>query len=163
MNTLEIFHFHPQSDISNWVLINDVVMGGESKSTFNIDVDGNGVFKGNVSLENNGGFSLLRYSFNKIDILNFKQIKLRLKGDGKRYQFRVKPNKNNKHSYITFFQTTKNWQTITIKLADLIPQYRGRRLSSPNFLYNELEEIGFLIGNKKDENFKLLIDSIILD
>ena len=33
-------------------------MGGRSSSTFKLDKDGLGVFEGNISLENNGGFIL---------------------------------------------------------------------------------------------------------
>ena len=42
-------------------------------------------------------------------------------------------------------------------------QIRGYKVDIPNFEGNEMEEIAFLIGNKKEESFKLLIDSISLD
>jgi hypothetical protein len=38
-------------------------MGGESSSTFQIASEGHGVFEGNISLDNNGGFSSVRYRF----------------------------------------------------------------------------------------------------
>ena len=41
--------------------------------------------------------------------------------------------------------------------------FRGYRLDIPNFKGQQMEEIAFLIGNKKEESFKLLIDSIILE
>lgn len=162
MNPIIIFDFNTLSNISKWVIVDDVVMGGKSNGTFKLDIDGNGVFEGNISLENNGGFSLLKYQFKKIAVLNYKQIKLRIKGDGKRYQFRVKSNQNNQHSYISFFNTTTNWQTVTIELADLIPYYRGKKLNLPYFPCKELDEIGILLGNNKNEDFKLKIDSIVL-
>ena len=41
--------------------------------------------------------------------------------------------------------------------------FRGRRLNMKNFNENYLEQITILIGNKRNENFNLLIDSIILE
>tara|TARA_R110001583_G_scaffold10179_7_gene47347 strand:- start:1888 stop:2394 length:507 start_codon:yes stop_codon:yes gene_type:complete len=155
--------FKKDSKLLNWRVIDDVVMGGVSKSAISIDANGNAVFSGEVSLENNGGFSSLRHRFEKIDVSNFKVIKIRLKADGKKYQFRAKSSMFNQYSYISYFQTTSDWQTIEIKLANLQPAFRGRKLEMPNFPGLELEEIGFLIGNKKEEEFQLIIDSIILE
>jgi len=50
------FDFNHNTNISDWKIIDDVVMGGKSNGKFNIDSDGNGVFSGDVSLDNNGGF-----------------------------------------------------------------------------------------------------------
>jgi hypothetical protein len=44
----------------------------------------------------------------------------------------------------------------------MYPQFRGRKLRMPNFNEPQLEEIGFLIANKKNEQFKLEIASIEL-
>lgn len=81
-------------------------MGGESNGSFSIDNEGNGVFEGTISLENNGGFSSVRHSFEKIEVSKNSIVIIRLKDDGKNYQFRIKSNKNDSHSYITTFQTS---------------------------------------------------------
>ena len=44
----------------------------------------------------------------------------------------------------------------------MIPTYRGRSLNIPNFSANEIQEVRFLIGNKRAENFRLEIDKIVL-
>lgn len=163
MNTLTIFNFNTHSNISNWVVIDDVVMGGASNGTFKLNNNGNGVFEGNISLENNGGFSSLRYQTKTIDVSRFKKIKLRIKGDGKKYQFRVKSNKYYKYAFTTYFQTSFEWQTIEIFLSDLEPTFRGRKLIMPNFSEDQIEEIGFLFGNKKNESFKLIFDTIEIE
>ena len=62
-----IFDFDHNTNLNDWKIIDDVVMGGKSNGKFTIDNDGNGVFSGDVSIENNGGFSSLRYQFNKIN------------------------------------------------------------------------------------------------
>ena len=85
-----IFDFNKNSSINNWLVVDDVVMGGRSTGNFQLSKDGNGVFYGNVSLENNGGFSSVRYRFEKLMLEKFKTIVLKIKGDGKNYQFRIK-------------------------------------------------------------------------
>jgi hypothetical protein len=44
----------------------------------------------------------------------------------------------------------------------MYPSFRGRRLNQPNFTGDVIEEITFLIGNKKNENFILLLGTIVL-
>ena len=162
-NSMQIFVFNKTSVISDWRLVNDVVMGGRSTSEFYLNEEGNGVFTGNVSLENNGGFSFLRYRFDEKNIEGYKKVILRLKGDGKEYQFRVKSNKNSQESYKKTFKTTGEWQTIEILLLELQPVFRGQKLNIPNFSSNKLEEIGFLIGNKKNESFSVILNKITLE
>lgn len=162
-NSIQIFVFNKTSVIYDWRLVNDVVMGGRSTSEFYLNEEGNGVFTGTISLENNGGFSFLRYRFDEKNIEGYKKVILRLKGDGKEYQFRAKSNKNTQESYKKTFKTTGEWQTIEILLSDLQPFFRGRKLSIPNFSSNKLEEIGFLIGNKKNESFSIILNRITLE
>ena len=158
-----IFDFNKKSDLQDWIIVDDVVMGGRSLSTFKLNEDGIGIFEGNISLEKNGGFSSLRYKFLKKTIKEYTQVKIRLRGDGKKYQFRIKSNTADYFSYIAPFQTSGKWQEIVIPLEDLYPSFRGRRLNQPNFSSDYIEELAFLIGNKKSESFKLLIDKIALE
>ena len=55
-----------------------------------------------------------------------------------------------------------DWEIIEIPLKDFYPSFRGRKLNFHNFSSKNIEEIGFLIGNKVNENFKLAIDKIEL-
>ena len=163
MSDTIIYDFNKDSSRSDWRIIDDGVMGGESQGKFYIDTEGNGVFEGTVSLENNGGFSSVRYGFDKINVNPQSTVSIRLKGDGKNYQFRIKDKYNNYYSYITTFKTSGEWQTVQIKLSDLYPSFRGRKLDLPNFNNNSFEEIVFLIANKKNESFKLTLDKILLN
>ncbi len=157
-----LFDFTKTSNLDNWRIVDDVVMGGRSNGSFEINKDGHGKFSGDISLENNGGFSSLRYNFKTKDVSNYSKIILQVKGDGKTYQFRVKSSSKDYASYIYEFQTTSDWLTIEIPFDDMYPGFRGRRLRQPNYEGEEMEEIGFLIGNKKEESFELLIDKIEL-
>ncbi|WP_111881592.1 CIA30 family protein [Aequorivita sp. CIP111184] len=162
MQTTTIFDFNKTIKTNDWNVVDDVVMGGKSSGTFYVNKEGNGVFEGRVSLENNGGFSSLRYRFNKITTKQYAKIVLRIKGDGKAYQFRIKNKSSNYYSYIAYFDTTKNWETIELNLSDMYPTFRGQKVNMPNYDNESIEEIAFLIGNKMAEDFKLEIDSIVL-
>jgi len=155
-----IFDFNHTAPVNDWVVVDDAVMGGRSTGQFKIDSEGHGVYSGNVSLENNGGFSSLRYQFEKIRTHENSKIVIRLKGDGKQYQFRVKSNRNTYYSYTTTFKTSGDWENIIIDLKDMYPSFRGRTLNMPHFNENSIEELVFLIGNKKNESFELVLDRI---
>ena len=162
MNEGLLFDFNKENNTKEWQIIDDTVMGGRSYGKFKIDENGNGVFFGSVSTENYGGFSSVSHQMKTKDISKFSKVSIRLKGDGKNYQFRIKDNANSYYSYINTFKTSGEWETIILKWSDLYPSFRGQTLDLPNFKGDFLEEIVFLIGNKKNESFELLIDSIEL-
>lgn len=157
-----IFDFTKTSDISSWRIVDDGVMGGRSKGTFSKNPDGSAVFSGKVSLDNYGGFSSVQYSFQKKEISSYTRVVLRIKGDGKKYQFRIKEKSTDAHSYIGTFQTTSDWQTVTIPMNEMYPAYRGRTLQIGNLKSNKIEQVAFLIANKVAEQFKLEIAVISL-
>ena len=163
MTSDTIFDFNEESTLKDWFIVDDVVMGGRSSGSFGIDAQGHGIFKGVISLENYGGFSSVRHRFKKKSIGDYTKIVLKVKGDGKEYQFRVKANASDFYSYISTFSTNKEWQEIEILLNDMYPTFRGRRLNRPNFNSAGIEELALLIGNKKEEHFQLLVDKIWLE
>ena len=162
-NPITIFDFNEDSNLKKWNVVNDDVMGGRSSSNFIINEEGFGEFSGIVSLENNGGFSSLRHKFQPLKVNEGNKISIKLKGDGKNYQLRIKDKSGNYYSYISTFKTSGEWEKITILIKDMYPSFRGRKLNSPNFSHENIEEIVFLIGNKKNESFKLIIDTIELE
>ena len=161
-NSLLLFDFSSSSDWSGWEIQNDVVMGGKSSSDLSRSKEGNAVFTGDVSLRNNGGFASLQHHFTPKDIRGYDRAVIRLKGDGKEYQFRIKASLNERTSYIYTFNTSGEWQTIEIPLNKMEPSYRGNKLDQPNFNANQMQEVRFLIGNGKTENFRLEIDKLAL-
>lgn len=158
-----LFLFDSEVNLSNWSIVDDVVMGGRSNGRLYLNDDGKGVFEGSVSLENNGGFSSTKYKFRKKDVTSFDQITIKIKGDGKRYQIRVKSDIDEDASYIKHFDTNGDWETLAFDFQDLHPTYRGSALSLPNYPGKEMEEVSIMIANKKSEDFKLLLDRIELN
>lgn len=162
MNSTILFDFKDAADINSWRVVNDGVMGGLSQGEFSINSEGHGFFHGKVSLENYGGFSSVRHRFVTLDTSKFSNLQIRLKGDGKPYQFRVKATDNQRYSYIVNIETSGDWETLTIQFSDMYPAFRGRLLDLPNYSGKEMTEVAFLIGNKKEESFALEIDYIEL-
>ena len=163
MSTMTIYDFTESSDITDWYVVNDGVMGGLSKGTMELSAEGHGVFKGKVSLENNGGFSSIRFPFRTKKVSDYNTLVIRVKGDGKKYQFRAKSKRSQYYSYVAYFETSGEWETIKIPMREMYPVFRGYRLDQPNFDGIQLEEIGILIGNKRAEEFRLEIDAIYLE
>lgn len=163
MTSQIIFDFNKQTTIQDWKIVNDGVMGGVSSSSFELNSDGHAIFKGEISLENYGGFASIRYQFKKTALKKHTKVIIKLKGDGKKYQFRIKANARSYYSYISAFKTSGKWEEITLNLKDMYPSFRGRKLNLPNFSEKAIEEITFLIGNKKAEKFTLILDEIRLE
>lgn len=158
-----LFDFTIDADLSRWRVVDDVVMGGRSNGNFKIDNQGNGLYSGEVSLENNGGFSSLRYNPEPREIKQYDTVILRVRGDGKRYQLRMKTSDYDRHSYAREFQTSGEWETIKVDLRSMKPTFRGRSLNMPDYPAEQLGELAILIGNKKPESFELEIDWIGLE
>lgn len=163
MNAQTVFDFTSETSLEQWYRLDDGVMGGISRGNLTVNSEGHGVFSGTISLANNGGFSSIRLVPQPIAIGKATKMHIRLKGDGKNYQFRIKNNRGQYFSYIYPFETSGDWQTIEISLNEMYPTFRGRKLNQPNFSGDRIEEIAFLIGNKKEEGFELWIDSLELN
>lgn len=159
----EIYNFSSDSDMGKWYIVDDVVMGGRSGGEMKLSDEGHAIFEGRVSLENNGGFSSVRYRPEKISAEGFASFMIRVKGDGRNYQFRIRTHLNEYQSYVYEFETSGEWQLIRIPFSEMYPSFRGMRLNMPNFPGKQLEECSFLISNKKNETFRLEIDRIWME
>lgn len=150
---------NPENKIQ-WMVINDGVMGGLSRGSFERLQDF-GRFEGDISLDNNGGFSSVRFSV-KEDLNSATFFRLKIKGDGKDYQLRIKVRSTDYYSYIHYFSTSGEWEEIYIPIDQMYASFRGRRLNLPNFSEASIQELTLLIGNKRREKFNLNIESISL-
>ena len=147
----------------NWEVVNDVVMGGLSDSEFSVTGSGTAVFKGTVSLENYGGFASVRSLPTKYDLAAFDGILLAVKGDGKRYSFRVRlDDAYDGIAYqMPFMTKADEWITVKIPLKRLEATYRGRKVPNPPPMDpDKIRSIGFLISDKQAGPFRLEIARI---
>ncbi len=162
-NMKELYTFTTQTKVNEWRIVNDGVMGGISSSSLALTDTGHGQFAGHVSLANNGGFASIQLDTNINRAEEEKFIVLHVKGDGKAYEFRLKGLISQSESYVHPFSTTGEWETIKLAIGEFYPQFRGRKLKSPNFHFNTIEQVSFLIANNQEEDFRLLIDWIGLE
>ena len=147
-----------------WMITNDGVMGGKSSSQFQINKDGNGVFLGTVSLENNGGFASVK-NHEPINLAGFKGVRLRVLGDGNRYSFRLQTGSNgdlNAWSYEQRFETKDGeWIDVDLSLDQFEPTFRGRTPENvPPLDLSAIKRYGFLISDKQEGEFRLEINQI---
>ncbi|MGQ1909661.1 CIA30 family protein [Marinifilum sp. RC60d5] len=157
-----IADFTNDNNLSNWFIVNDDVMGGKSDSGIYINQNNCAVFQGTVSIENNGGFAMVKNVFQPLNINQYSTIVLKVKGDSKKYQLRLKSENSQYYSFVHNFYTNDKWQIIEIPFEKFQASFRGQKLNYPNFNSEQLSEIAFLIGNKKTEKFKLEIMWIAL-
>lgn len=160
---LMLIDFKDVNEKGNWLIINDGVMGGTSKSEIVFTDNGTAIFKGTVSLENNGGFASTRSKSRLYGLSGYTGLFLRVKGDGKKYQLRLRTDKRfDWISYRYIFETEPDiWTTCRAPFSEFTPVFRGRILEdvSPRFP-GQIQQIGFLIANKQSGAFHLEIEWI---
>lgn len=158
---IEMIDFTKSSEHQQWSAINDNVMGGIS--TGGIVYDGeHSLFKGELSLENNGGFSSINRSLESLNP-TVDNVELSFVGDGRSYQLRFTTWKdgyrtNYKHS----FETVKGEPlTKVFRLEDFQAVFRGRLLNnSPELKAQDIKQFGFLIADKRPLPFALKLIQI---
>jgi NADH dehydrogenase [ubiquinone] 1 alpha subcomplex assembly factor 1 len=154
--------FEFQSQEKPWPNVDDVVMGGVSSSRMRIE-DSTAIFEGKLSLENNGGFASVRSNSVIQDLTGFNAVRLRVRGDGKRYQFRIRSSQSfDGASYQMTFETEKGiWKEVELSFSDFVAAFRGRVLpDEPPIDASRISAFGFLIADKQEGPFRLEIDWI---
>ena len=86
---VKILYDFTRPDACPWPAIDDVVMGGVSRSSMRME-EGSAVFSGVVSLDHGGGFASVRSQPSLWDLGDYIGIELTLRGDGRRYKLRLK-------------------------------------------------------------------------
>ena len=157
-----LFNFTDPAALRGWQVEDDVVMGGVSKGTLSRDPAGHLIFRGEVSLENNGGFSSIQNNFGPLDVSKYRHALIRLKGDGKDYRFIVESEPGARHYYVAEFTTNGEWQDIKIPLRTMYPMRRGDRLNIPDYPAKTMSQVRFMIANGHAESFRLEIAGIEL-
>ena len=159
---LTLFDFTQPDAGQRWSIVNDGVMGGVSGSQFQIE-ENILVFAGFVSLENNGGFASIRSQPQLQDLSAYTGVVVRVKGDGKRYQFRLRTSSTlDRIAYTAGFDTQPDvWQTVRLPFTDFIPTSFGVVLTDvPSIDPRDIASFGMLISDNQEGDFRLEIDWI---
>lgn len=157
-----IIDFQKIQELDNWMIVNDTVMGGRSNSRVDIN-DDYLKFSGDLSLESNGGFASVRRANDGKAWLSDKSIQIKVKGDGREYQFRFRTNQTTDGvNYVAKFQT-KAGETSEFQFtqSDFVAQYRGRIVKdAPALDFADIEQVGFLLADGKPGEFVMLVERI---
>ena len=158
-----LLDFEDTDKSGRWMVVNDDVMGGVSRSNVKLHSDGYLLFDGEVSTNYGGGFASVRTDYKNWEIEKYEGFILRVKGDGKTFQFRCRLGNNiNQIAYRHYFQAdNEDWQEIILPFKEFLPTYRGRVLSNiPKLDPKEIKQFGFMISDKQVGKFNLKIDWI---
>jgi monofunctional biosynthetic peptidoglycan transglycosylase len=155
-----LFEFTGEKPDMEWRSNNDGVMGGLSSGNAAIIEEGM-LFKGDLSLKNNGGFSSI-YNRANFDLSGFSGIRLKFFGDGRTYQLRLQSDalfsQGRPVSFSSEFKTTKGeWGEVFLPFSELSQTWRGRQLSGYTFNPQDIRRIGVLLADKKPGEFSLKI------
>lgn len=159
------FDFSDSAQVEAWGIIDDGVMGGVSQGYW-YQEDDYVVFEGNVSLENNGGFSSVRVGLRPVDLSAFDGVALQVRGDGQKYAFGLRDTAS-RYDYRATFETTVSadaeWETIYIPFDSLIANWFGRQLPTAAPLDTaQIRGMNLIISDKQEGPFRLEIASISL-
>ena len=158
-----LLDFEDVKKSGRWMVVNDGVMGGVSQSKIFLHSDGYLLFTGLVSTKYGGGFASVRTDYKNWDIGKYDGLILRVKGDGKIYQFRCRIGNNiNQIAYRHYFKAINDdWQEIKLHFNDFLPTYRGRVIKNyPQLDPKNIKQLGLMISDKQVGNFNLEIDWI---
>jgi len=158
-----LYDFEAPQDLADWRIINDGVMGGVSKSKVIAEQPGSRTFSGYISLGKSGGFASTRTTPRDYQLSGYTGIRIRVKGDGKAYQIRLKTDTNlDGINYKREFDTEPNkWIEPEFEFEAFQAVYRGRILvdvgpPDPGMI----RQLGFLISQKQEGPFQLDVDWI---
>ena len=144
-------------------VVNDGVMGGLSQGTIEMTQNDSLLFKGNISLQNNGGFSSFRIAGKLWDLSAWKGVEILVKGDGRTYGLRATTDETFLRSSVSFtadFKTVKDeWVKLQIPFSKMKASWRGRKLDR-NFDPAQIKGLGIILADKTAGKFALEIKSI---
>lgn len=160
--TVELVAFASGASSPGWYVVNDNVMGGRSDGDFGIE-QSELHFSGRTNTDG-GGFSSIRTEPVQLDLSTYDGIRLRVKGDGRRYTWRLTTDarwRGREVAYWADFDTEDGaWGTVDIPFSRFVPRFRGTRLDGPALNTAEITGMGLMIYDKLDGPFELHLASV---
>jgi uncharacterized surface protein with fasciclin (FAS1) repeats len=152
------------SGTQGWQTVLDGVMGGLSTGRIEAGNGGTLRFSGELSLENNGGFSQIRTSVPEGRFAGARGLLLRVKGDGRTYQCDLRSSQLRLMAggyQRTFATVAGEWTEIELPLGEFVANSFGRRVrNAPELDPATIESVGITLADKKEGPFAIEIDWI---
>ena len=154
-----IYDFTEDNPATNWITVNDNVMGGRSEGGFSFK-NKRLIFSGTTNT-NGGGFSSIRTNPSDFSLGDKEGLHIRYKGDGRTYKLGVRM-EGKSVSYRSNFTSGNGWQEVRIPFDEMDVSWRGRPLSKDEhpLIKSKIRSIEFMIYDKQDGPFKLQVDWI---
>jgi len=150
--------------VAGWRTVLDGVMGGRSTGRVTQPEVGVLRFSGDLSLENNGGFSQMRTTVPEGSLKGATGIEARVRGDGRTYQFDVRCSdvQMMAGSFQTKFETVAGeWVTLRLPFEQFRLYSFGRLVpGAPKLTPARIEAIGVTLSDGKTGAFQLDVDFI---
>ena len=154
--------FETKESGAGWYVVNDNVMGGRSEGGFTID-EGELRFIGRTNTDG-GGFSSIRSRSVEFDLSTCDGIRLRVRGDGRRYTWRLSTAahwQGREIAYWADFDTRDGaWSTVDIPFSRFVPRFRGTRLEGPELEPGQITGMGLMIYDRLDGPFELRLAAV---
>ena len=160
-----LYRFDTPAGVIPWRAIDDRVMGGVSASHMRHDPTGHGVFAGEVSLDNNGGFASVRAPAVAPEAAaGALACLLEVRGDGRRYKFNLRSDDgfDGVTHQAAFQPPAGEWAVIRLPLAGFAATWRGRPASAEPPTAVQIKQIGLLIADRQAGPFRLDVRVIAL-
>lgn len=161
-----LLDFDAPAEAALWRAVDDVVMGGVSRSVFEQFGPGIARFRGNVSLENFGGFASVRTPPRDWDTAGAKAFLLRVRGDGRTYKFTLRTGDGfDGIQYQQRFTTIAGeWADARLPVDEFVATFRGRKVPFAARLDPaKVRALGLMISDKQAGPFELLVDRIAIE
>jgi NADH dehydrogenase [ubiquinone] 1 alpha subcomplex assembly factor 1 len=158
-----LLDFDDAADLRLWTPVNDVVMGGVSRSEFTQAEPGIACFSGIVSLANSGGFASVRTAPRAWRTSDASAFVLRVCGDGNRYKFTVRTDDrfDGIQYQSRFAPPASNWTEVRPPVDSFVATFRGRVVpGAPPLDPARARTLGLMISDRQEGAFSLLIDWI---
>ena len=146
--------------LAPWQAVNDGVMGGISAGRM-VESEAGLRFEGELSLENNGGFASVRRVV-EADLSETGGVLLKLRGDGRTYQFRLRQNSRfDGIAWRAEFSTSGEWETVGLNFGQFQPVFRGRQVPEAGpVVPSRIRQLGFMLADGQPGPFALEVHSI---
>jgi hypothetical protein len=158
-----LLDFDDAAELATWRPIDDVVMGGVSRSSFTQPAPGIASFNGLVSLDHGGGFASVRTQPRGWPTADAEAFVLRCRGDGGTYKFtlRVDDGFDGLQYQARFSPPRGEWTTVVLPLAAFVASYRGRAVPGAWPLDPaQIRQFGLMISDRQAGPFELLLEWI---
>lgn len=158
-----LIDFRLPGKTSTWRVVDDRLMGGVSRSRLDETAEEVASFRGQLSLEQGGGFASVRCDFPPRDLSRERGLSLRVRGDGRTYKLRLRDHVPvGGADWQARFETVSGvWITVHLPFDTFAPTSRGKAVPDAEPLdLGSVTTIGLLVSEQQAGCFELELEWI---